>query len=94
MREILRRENSPARMAWSHSLELDPVGIGALDTYVGADLVASWHRRNIMIFANLKAAAEPGDLILVIYGAGHATIMRQLIEADPSMVLVEPNDYL
>ena len=37
-----------------------------------------WYGRNLMIFNNIARRTEPGDRILVIYGAGHGNHLRQL----------------
>ena len=92
--EILYLENSQECIAAGHHLYLDFARVGAGDTYVGADLVSAWYGRNIRIFANLQRLAEPGDRILVIYGAGHAAILRELIGGAANMRLVEAHDYL
>ena len=92
--EILRLENDPARIARNHAMYVDLARVGASDTYVGADVLARWYERNIRIFAQLQRIAQPGDRILVIFGAGHAAILRQLISSDPSLELIEGNDFL
>ena len=91
---ILRLMNDPAQIARDHGVYAQFARVGAGDTYVGADLVAAWYKRNIRIFGNLQQIAEPGDRILVIFGAGHAAILRELVKHAPGMVLVEANDYL
>lgn len=92
--EILRRENDPERIAWGHGFYMKTVGVGAGDSYVGADLLSAWYERNIRIFANLKTITKPGDRIIVIFGAGHAATLRDFIEADPDMKLVDTLDYI
>jgi hypothetical protein len=61
---------------------------------VGADVIAEYHKRNLRIFANIAAVAEPGDRIIAIFGAGHMPYLRPLVRASPRMTLVEPNRYL
>ncbi|CAN5736884.1 hypothetical protein BH23GEM8_BH23GEM8_22270 [soil metagenome] len=68
--------------------------MGAGDGYVGADLVSRWYERNIRIFANLKQITVPGDRILILVGSGHAPILRELISQDPTLVLVDPLEFL
>jgi hypothetical protein len=92
--EILRLHNDPSSLAEGHGLYLVLGGVGAGDTYVGADLLARWYERNINTFADLRALAEPGDRILVIFGSGHAPILRELVIHDPVLELVEANDFL
>lgn len=92
--EILRLHNRPASIAEGHGLYMVIGGVGAGDTYVGADLLARWYERNIRTFADLRALAAPGERILVIFGSGHAAILRELVNSDPALELVEANDYL
>ena len=68
--------------------------MGAGDTYIGADLLTKWYERNIRIFNNIQRLAGPGDRIILIIGSGHAPILRELIDSDPELVLVDPLPYL
>ena len=71
------------------------IAAAAEDTsYVGADVIAEYHKRNLRIFANIAAIAEPGDRVIAIFGAGHMPYLRPLVRASPRMTLVEPNRYL
>lgn len=63
-------------------------------TFVGADVVADYHERNLRIFANIARIAEPGDRIIAIFGAGHTPYLRPLIQSSPRMRFVDPLDYL
>jgi hypothetical protein len=92
--EILRYDNDPTQVAWGHSMYVETAAVGAADTYIGAELLSKWYERNIRIFADLKGITEPGDRVLVIFGAGHAAILRELVTGDRSMVLVEANEFL
>ena len=91
---ILRLENDPARIARGHGMYVEIAGVGAGDSYVGADLLAKWYDRNIRIFSDLQRIAQPGDRILMIFGAGHAAILRQLIASDPRLELIEATEFL
>jgi hypothetical protein len=92
--EILRLENDPQRIAWGQGFYMGLARVGAGDTYVGADLVAKWYARNIRIFSDVQKLAQPGERILVIFGAGHAAIVRELIKSDPNLELVEATGFL
>lgn len=94
MIEIHRLMNDPEYIAWGHARYMDFAGVGAGDTFVGADLLSKWYERNIRIFSSLQAIAEPEERILVIIGSGHAAIIRELIMSDSEMKLIEPLDYL
>ena len=67
------------------------VGDFKLDHERGADILASWwYNRNLRIFRKLQEITEgPNDRILVIFGNGHAAILRQLLEASPEYEFVE-----
>ena len=92
--EILRLENDPARIAKGHAMYMEIAGVGAGDSYVGADLLAKWYARNIRIFSELQRLAQADDRILVIFGAGHAAILRQLIASDPRLELIDVTEFL
>ncbi|QOC24066.1 hypothetical protein IC757_08180 [Wenzhouxiangella sp. AB-CW3] len=77
-----------------HAFYLHIARVGAGTTQVGADLLSAWYERNIRMFGNLQAATQPGDRVIVIVGAGHAPILRELIKADAAMTLVEPVEFL
>ncbi|MEO0557821.1 MAG: DUF5694 domain-containing protein [Bacteroidota bacterium] len=94
LRDILRAMNQPDEVDESHTPYLRIAAVGGGDTYVGADVLSAWYDRNIRIFSNLAAAAKPGDRILVIFGAGHAYTLRELIESADWMELVEATDVL
>jgi hypothetical protein len=91
--EILRRINSPAAIAADHQIYLDFTAVGAADTYIGAEVLSGWYDRNIRIFANLRQIMQPDDRVLVIYGAGHLAILRELADACADIELVDTLDY-
>lgn len=57
----------------------------------GADYFTMWwYNRNARIFANIINITEsPKDRILVIFGNGHAAILRQFFEASPQYDFIE-----
>lgn len=92
--EILRQKNGPEELSLQRHFYALTASVGNDTTFVGADLVSKWHERNIKIFSSLSQIAEPGDRIIVIFGSGHAPLLRYFVESDLRMKLVEPNDYL
>ena len=92
--EILRLANDPTRLRQEHAMYMEFARVGAGDTYVGAYLLSEWYERNIRIFADLQRIAQPGDRVLVIFGSGHAPILRELISSDPRLDLIEVSPYL
>jgi hypothetical protein len=100
---IITTATIPEALRWMNSAEgLQPqeavyariAAVGDTANYVGADLTADWYERNLRIFTNIAQVADPGERVLVIFGAGHAPILRRLVEASPQMRLVEPSRYL
>jgi len=67
------------------------VGDFKLDNARGADIISSWwYNRNMRIFRKLQEITEStDDRILVIFGNGHAAVLRQLLEASPEYEFVE-----
>lgn len=53
---------------------------GTADDPAGANWMMLWFGRNQRIFNNIVRHTEPGDRVLVIYGAGHGNLLRQLAE--------------
>jgi hypothetical protein len=53
--------------------------------YAGANLLTEWYRRNMRIHTHLVKVVEPGDRVLVVFGAGHLGLLRQAVQADPTL---------
>ncbi|MDR9363889.1 MAG: DUF5694 domain-containing protein [Balneolaceae bacterium] len=92
--EILRKKNSLEYLEVQRHFYAETASVGNDTTFVGAGLVSKWHERNIKIFSSLSQIAKPGDRIIVIFGSGHAPLLRYFVKSDLQMKLVEPNDYL
>lgn len=91
----LRYMNDPANILRAQQPYADMATVGAgTGGYVGARMVGEWYQRNLRIFANLAAVAQPGDRVLLIIGMGHTPILRELVRSHPGMQLVEPLAYL
>ena len=69
------------------------VGDFKLDSTRGADILSIWwYNRNLRIFRKLQdIKATKEDRILIIFGNGHASILRQLLESSPEFEFVEFN---
>jgi hypothetical protein len=59
----------------------------------GADaLTLHWYSRNLRIFRKIQQIrATPQDRVLVLFGAGHVSVLRQLFDASPEYRLVPFN---
>jgi hypothetical protein len=92
MTDILREANAPPADAME-GLYLLAAPVGDAARYVGADLVAGRYERNLKIFANIARIAQPGERVLVLYGAGHGKLLRQLVEESPALDLVRADAF-
>ncbi|MGE5674512.1 MAG: DUF5694 domain-containing protein [Mycobacterium leprae] len=93
--EYLAYINSPERVRLDHGLYLAWPD-GEPGDYWMADYISGWWiNRNLRIFANLKRlTTSPADRILVIYGAGHLSLLRHAVESSYLHELVEVGEYL
>lgn len=65
------------------------------DAAPGAELLADWSRRNLLIFNNLTRLVDaPNERVLLLIGAGHATLLRQYLAGSPNLKLEEAVEYL
>jgi hypothetical protein len=65
------------------------------DTAPGAEMLADWLKRNLLIYHNLTGLIEtPGERVLLLIGAGHVTPLRSYIAGSPNLKLEEANSYL
>lgn len=86
--------NTDERGAADHRIYLQIAELGVENGYVGADHVAAWYRRNLRIYANICAIAEPSDRLLVVIGHGHVKILGDLLRESERFTLADPLDYL
>lgn len=93
--KIFRFFNDKETNELQHSTSFLPFNdIGVGEDSVGIDFVASWYKRNLHIFANLKNVSKEEDRILVLYGAGHLKLLREFIKDSLDLDYVEALDYL
>lgn len=66
------------------------------NAFFGPDFVTGWwFNRNLRIFRNIqKIKTKHTDRILVIFGAGHMTLLNSFFDASPEYKLIKVNDYL
>ena len=50
--------------------------------------------RNLKIFSNIQRLATKNERVFIIFGAGHLQILRDLINADSNLKLVDIDKYL
>lgn len=78
VRDMLLHLNSPQWLA-DNAHAYFRIGLyGTAADPAGANWMMLWFGRNQQIFNNIVRHTEPGDRVLVIYGAGHGNLLRQL----------------
>lgn len=90
----LRLINEPARIARGHAFYASLPGFGGGSEQPGVDLLTAWYKRNLLICARVAQQARPGDRIVVMFGAGHAFLLRRCVSEIPGWKLVEPAAFL
>ncbi len=85
--EMFRRLNSPESMATNAAFYGRCGHFGDDNDPAGARLLTRWYERNTFILTSLLGVMEPGDRIVVLYGAGHETLLRRFITDDPTLKL-------
>lgn len=68
---------------------------GNPDDFTGASLVSNWYKRNLYMYSLIQKLTEStDDKIMVLVGAGHAALIREFIEHDPTFEIVELSTVL
>ena len=92
--EIFTALNSP-RADSAQGIYLAALRVGADTSYPGATAAARWYERNLKIASNvLRVIDSPADRVLVIIGAAHGPILRELLERVPGVRLVPTGGVL
>ncbi len=69
--------------------------LGKDGKYFGANLVADWYKRNLIMYANIQHQLKTGAKnILVLVGTGHAAMFREFFKSDENFNLIELKDVL
>jgi hypothetical protein len=75
--DMLRHLNSPEWLA-ANARAYFRIGLyGTREDPAGANWMMLWFGRNQYIFNDIVRNTQPGDRVLVVYGAGHGNLLRQ-----------------
>ena len=92
--DIIAALNSP-RADSAHGIYMAALRVGADTSYPGATMTARWYERNLKIASNvLRLIESPNDRVLVLIGAAHGPILRELFSRVPGVTLRPPGDAL
>ncbi len=64
------------------------------ETQPAAELQAYWFMRNAKIFSKLRNVTEPGNRVVIVYGAGHKFWLEHFVENTPGFSSIDPIPYL
>lgn len=63
--------------------------------FIGSQLLADWYKRNIMIYSKILNQLDfKENRILIIYGNGHASTLRHLLQSNPVFEVEDTNKWL
>jgi hypothetical protein len=92
--QLLRELNRPDRLQADHGWYLSNLRYGRGAEQPGVALAAAWAARNLAICGRLAQVVQPGERVVVLYGAGHAHLLRQCVQDMPGWQWVDPAGYL
>lgn len=91
----LLKLNRAESLQASHRVYFDIAMIGDSKQQPGANWMGHWYGRNLRIFRNLVNLTDrPDDRILVIYGQGHAYLLRQFAQESGAFRLIDLDQVL
>lgn len=91
---LLQLTNDAAGDRENKGMYLLTNAVDAGGSFAGADASASWWHRNFRMYANVQKAAEPGHRVLVVAGAGHTAILKDLLAIDRQRQSEDVSGYL
>lgn len=92
--DLYKYYNSDEWSKLNHNVYLQANMISLNNNYAGAEMVTKWYERNLKIFSNIQRLATKNERVFIIFGAGHLQILRDLINADSNLKLVDIDKYL
>jgi len=92
--QLLQLSNDAARDRENKDLYIRTNAVDVGGSFAGADASASWWHRNFRMYANVQKAAVPGHRVLVVAGAGHTAILKDLLAIDRQRQAEDVNSYL
>ena len=89
IRELLLNQNTDAVSELQVGSYFDFLVAGKEGNHVGSYLTSEWWRRNMIIYENiLKRLSGKEEKILVIFGAGHTALLKEMMKYNKNFELV------
>jgi len=93
--QFFRWLNTPEALMDNHRFYLYVAQVGTAEDPKGAEVLAGWYKRNLLIYGNLVRLIEsPGERILLLIGQGHAKLLSEYVAESPNLRLADPLQYL
>ncbi len=92
--EWYRDLNSPEARELDHRQYFEIATFGDNKENPGAAWVGAWYARNLRIFNNIRELSDPGDRVLVLYGAGHIYLLDRFLRESDAAASIDPLPYL
>lgn len=87
--------NSDDSDNWNRNLYLEELPkISNLTANPIIEYSANWYKRNLFIMNEIDKIAEKGDRLLVLIGAGHRAILKDLYKNRESITYIEISDFI
>jgi hypothetical protein len=87
--------NTPEALMNNHRFYYYLAQVGTAADPKGVDVLASWYKRNLLIYGNLvRLIDSPDERILLVIGQGHAKLLSEYIAESPNLRLADPLQYL
>ncbi|HJS56114.1 MAG TPA: DUF5694 domain-containing protein [Chitinophagaceae bacterium] len=92
IKELLLKQNTNAAAELQVGGYFDFLVAGKEGNHIGSYLTSEWWRRNMIIYENiLKRLSGKEEKILVIFGAGHTALLREMMKYNKNFELVPIN---
>ena len=89
IREILINQNAKATADFEVGAYFDFLVVGKEGNHIGSYLTSEWWRRNMIIYENiLKRLTGTEERILVIFGSGHTSLLRVMMQYNKNFEMV------
>jgi len=92
--DVLAAFNDPATDAAIHRGAMQLLRVGAPDDPAGANLLEDWHGRNLRIASNILRVAQPGERVVVLFGANHRTLLLDALGHAEGIETVDAQAWL
>ncbi|MBB2151406.1 DUF5694 domain-containing protein [Pedobacter gandavensis] len=91
LRDVFKALNTDAELNQNKGMYISFInGLGFNEGYFGANLVADWYKRNLIMYANMQNQLAPTTKnIVILVGTGHAAIMKDFIKNDERFNIIE-----